>query len=114
MEEPITNIDVLGSCEHCGETLMGQMDVDEDAAVDCPNCGKKSHNWDESPSTSSGEKIRYQIHQIKSALDKGLITYEEAKEQAQPIIDIMNTEGKSIAKAHGMKYKPVSFISLMR
>ena len=57
---------------------------------------------------------RKQIEQIKCNLFIGAITYDEAKKQAQPIIDEMNAKGLEIAKKHNRKFRPFTFTGLMR
>ena len=44
----------------------------------------------------------------------GQITYYQAKEKAQPIIDEMNIKGKEIAKKYNQRFKPFTFSYLMR
>jgi len=57
---------------------------------------------------------REQIEHIRFKLLKGVITYDEAKTEAQPIINEMNKRGREIAKKHKQKFKPFTFIGLMR
>ena len=57
---------------------------------------------------------RNQIQEIKMNLALGLITYEQAKEQAKPIIDEMNEKGKAIANKYNQKFRPFTFTGLMR
>lgn len=57
---------------------------------------------------------RTKIEEIKKAYNLGLITREEAKEKAQPIIDRINAKGKEIAKKYNKRFSPISFIELMR
>lgn len=64
--------------------------------------------------TEQGQKNRDEIQSIRSRMLKGEITHHEALVEATPVIDEMNKRGAEIAKAHGMKYKPLTFFSLMR
>lgn len=57
---------------------------------------------------------RIAINHIKNALDLGLMSYDEAKEMVQPIIDSINARAKEIAKDCGVKPKYVNFTMLMR
>lgn len=57
---------------------------------------------------------RKAINHIKNALSLGWITYDEAKEMAQPIIDDINKRAIEIAKKHKVKPGLVNFVSLMR
>lgn len=52
---------------------------------------------------------------IKAEFYSKIITYDEAKEQAKPLIDEMNERAKKIAKKHNRTFKPViSFAGFMR
>lgn len=57
---------------------------------------------------------RAKINHIKNALDLGWITYDQAKEMAEPIIAEINEKAKEIAKKYGVKPGLVNFNSLMR
>lgn len=57
---------------------------------------------------------RAEIENIKYLLMTGQITYYEAKDKAQPVIDEMNIKGKEIAKKYNQKFKPFTFAYLMR
>ena len=54
------------------------------------------------------------LNDIKIKLQLGIINYDEAKKEAEPIITEMNKKGKEIAKKFGKKFKPFTFVSLMR
>lgn len=54
------------------------------------------------------------INHAKNALDLGWMTYDEAKEYAQPVIDRINEKAKELAKKHGRAPQFVNFNSLMR
>ena len=57
---------------------------------------------------------REKINEIKYKMQIGLITYYEAKAEAEPIIEEMNEKGKVIAKKYNQKFKPFTFASLIR
>ena len=54
------------------------------------------------------------FYDLRIRLNQRLITYEQAKEEAIPVLNEMNTKGKVIAKKHGQRYRPFTFSSLMR
>ena len=67
--------------------------------------------------TKGGEyhmNYRAELELIKYAFMTRQITYEEAKQKAQPIIDEMNIIGKQIAKKYNQRFKPFTFSYLMR
>lgn len=57
---------------------------------------------------------RLKLAEIKLLFTTGQITYHQAKEKAQPIIDEMNSKGKEIAKKYNQRFKPFTFSYLMR
>ena len=57
---------------------------------------------------------RKKLYEIKMKLLSGIISYDEAKVQAQPYIDNLNTKGRDIAKKHGRKYVNTTFSNQMR
>jgi len=59
-------------------------------------------------------KNREAIANIKRRYALGLITREQAKKEAKPIIQRINLRGQEIAKKHQVKYYPVDFVNLMR
>ena len=59
-------------------------------------------------------KNREEIADIKRRYALGLITREQAKLEALPVIRRINNKGQRIAKKHKVKYCPVGFINLMR
>lgn len=59
-------------------------------------------------------EYRLKLEEIKLLLTTGQITYHQAKEKAQPIINEMNIKGKEIAKKHNQRFKPFTFSCLMR
>lgn len=62
----------------------------------------------------SGTDYRNKIELIKMKMLYGSLTYEEAKVEAQPIIDEMNQKAKEIAHRHRRKHKSFTFGTLMR
>ena len=54
------------------------------------------------------------IQEIKTALDLGYISYEQARLQAQPIIKNINQKAKDLAKKYKTKPQLVDFYSIMR
>ena len=59
-------------------------------------------------------KNREEIAAIKRKYALGLITREQAKLEALPVIRRINNKGQQIAKKHKVKYYPVDFVNLMR
>jgi len=55
-----------------------------------------------------------QINAIRTALNNNLITYKQAKLEAQPIIDKINEKNLEIAKKYKMKPSKINFTGLMR
>lgn len=62
----------------------------------------------------SGQEFKDIIDEIKGDLMRGVLTYDEAKEKAQPIIDEMNEVARGIAKKYGKKHQDFIFSKLMR
>lgn len=62
----------------------------------------------------SGADYRIKIETIKMKMLHGLLTYEEAKAEAQPIIDEMNIKAQEIARRHRRRHKKFTFNQLMR
>ncbi len=63
---------------------------------------------------SQATSNRTRIADIKLRYLTGEITREEAKVEAEPIIQLINEQGAQIAKKWGKKYAPQTFIGLMR
>jgi len=51
---------------------------------------------------------------LRGLLNSGAITYERAKELAEPKLLEMNTTGKEIARKFGKKFRPFTFTGVMR
>jgi len=64
--------------------------------------------------TNEAVSNREAIANIKRRYSLGLITREQAKKEAKPIIQRINLRGQEIAKKHQVKYYPVDFVNLMR
>lgn len=62
----------------------------------------------------NGQDYRNAIEHIRFKMIKGLITYDEAKAEAQPIIDEMNKKGLEVAKKYGRRFTKFTFSTLMR
>lgn len=54
------------------------------------------------------------IESIRKAMLSGKITYDEAKEQAAPVIARINERAKEIAKKHGRRPQYINFAAVMR
>lgn len=61
-----------------------------------------------------GQEYRNKINEIRNQMLSGAISYKEAQEKAQPIIDEMNEIGKKIATKYGKKHVNFTFSYLMR
>jgi len=57
---------------------------------------------------------RAKIFDIRGRLLARIITYDQAKDEAGPVIDAMNEKASAIAKKHGKRFRGFSFSSLMR
>lgn len=62
----------------------------------------------------SGQEYKDLLDVIRRDMINGVLTYEEAKEKAQPIIDEMNELARGIAKKYGKKHQDFTFSKLMR
>ena len=62
----------------------------------------------------TGIYLKNKIQEIKMRMVSGLIDYDQAKKEAQPIIDEMNRLGEGIAKKFGKKFSKFTFVNLMR
>lgn len=57
---------------------------------------------------------RQAIANIRRRMLGGVISYEQARAEAQPIIDGINAQAKIIAKRHGKKPQVLYFAAIMR
>lgn len=64
--------------------------------------------------TNEALENRKAINHIKNALDLGWMTYDEAKKNAQPVLNRINGRGKEVANKFGKKYNNVTFEMVMR
>lgn len=64
--------------------------------------------------TPEAHANRAKIGEIRTKLHLGAITYDEAERAAEPYIQRMNKRGGEISKQFGLKFKPITFRSLMR
>jgi hypothetical protein len=55
-----------------------------------------------------------QLNEIKFKLHIGIISYDEAKKRAEPLLKIMNDKSIEIAKRLNVKPKKFTFSSFMR
>lgn len=62
----------------------------------------------------SGQEFKDLLDVIRRDMINGVLTYDEAKEKAQPIIDEMNELARGIAKKYGKKHQDFTFSKLMR
>lgn len=60
------------------------------------------------------QELKDKIDKIRLAMFHGLLSYDEAKLEAKPIIDEMNRRGSIVAQKYGKKFRPFSFAALMR
>jgi hypothetical protein len=51
---------------------------------------------------------------LRGKLLTGQVTYDQAIELAQPVLDEMNKKGETIAKKYGRKYRKISYVSVLR
>ena len=62
----------------------------------------------------TGQDYYNKINQIRTQLNVGLITYDQAKKIAQPIIDEMNEKAREVAKKYNQKHHNFTFAAMMR
>lgn len=55
-----------------------------------------------------------QLNEIKYKLHIGIISYDEAKKRAKPLLKIMNDKSIELAKKYNVKPKKITFTSFMR
>jgi cupin superfamily acireductone dioxygenase involved in methionine salvage len=64
--------------------------------------------------TRENQYAHSELETIKVLLNRGEISYDEAKAQAQPHIETLNKTVKEISREYGVTFKPLTFISVMR
>lgn len=64
--------------------------------------------------TNEAQKNREQIEAIRAQLSRGFITYEQAKQQAEPIIAKINAKAREIAKKYNQRPRLLTFNEIMR
>lgn len=64
--------------------------------------------------TTEAQENRTKIEAIRAQLSRGFITYEQAKQQAEPVIAKINAKAKEIAKKYNQRPRLVSFNEIMR
>lgn len=62
----------------------------------------------------TAQELKDKIDEIRLAMFRGILSYDEARAKAEPIIDEMNRRGREIAKKYGKSFRPFSFAALMR
>lgn len=62
----------------------------------------------------TGQDYQNKLNLIKAKMMRGDLTYDEAKKEAQPIIDEMNKIGREIAAKYGRRHSNFTFAYLMR
>jgi Fe2+ or Zn2+ uptake regulation protein len=64
--------------------------------------------------TPAARENQLKITSIRYRLLQGLVTYDEARAEAQPVIDRMNARGAEIARKSGVKHRLFTFAVLVR
>lgn len=64
--------------------------------------------------TEQANTNRNALASIRSRMLRGELTHDQAKAEANPIIQAMNVRAKELAKEHGAKFYPIKFINIMR
>lgn len=64
--------------------------------------------------SGQAQKIRELVETTRYRLKTGQISYDEARALLAPTIQHMNARGREIAQEYGVKFRAVSFTSLMR
>lgn len=62
----------------------------------------------------TGQDFQDKIETIRIKMLRGILSYDEAKATAQPIIDQMNEIGRKVAAKYGKRHTDFTFASLMR
>lgn len=64
--------------------------------------------------TNEAVQNQEQIADIKRRMSSGELSYEEAKAEAQPVIDRINAKAKELAKKYNKRPKLMNFSEIMR
>lgn len=64
--------------------------------------------------TNEAKQNRDKIDAIKAGLAHGFITYDEACQQAEPIIATINAKAREIAKKYNQRPRLVTFNEIFR
>jgi len=64
--------------------------------------------------TDQAAKNRAEIERIKNDLHHGKISYDEAKNQAEPTLKKINEQAKELARKYGRKHRVITFAEVMR
>lgn len=64
--------------------------------------------------TNEAKQNRDKIDAIKAGLAHGFITYDEARQQAEPIIATINAKAREIAKKYNQRPRLVTFNEIFR
>lgn len=64
--------------------------------------------------TNEAIQNRERIEAIRAQLSHGLITYDDARQQAEPIIAAINAKAREIAKKYSQRPRLVSFNEIFR
>lgn len=60
------------------------------------------------------KSLREDLMQIKTALACGWISYDEAKIEAEPLLERLNDKAKEVAKKYKRNFYPFTFTEIMR
>lgn len=61
-----------------------------------------------------GHELAALTNRIRGKMLKGIISYDEAKVEAKPVIDEMNARAKVVAKKYNQRAPVFTFASIMR
>jgi hypothetical protein len=64
--------------------------------------------------TKENAEAHSALKNLKALLDRGEISYDAAKAQAQPHLETLNKTVRKISREYGVTFKPLTFISVMR
>jgi hypothetical protein len=62
----------------------------------------------------SSEEVQQKLGFIKFKFKKGELSYDEAKEKAQPLFDILDERAEKVAQKYHRKYHKIGFSRYMR